>query len=48
MCLEQVLLLEYIREGPSIVGQTCANLSMQMVGESAWFDGFILVGETLL
>lgn len=46
MCLEQVLLLEYIRESPSNVGQTCANLSMKMAGESAWFDGFILIGQT--
>ena len=37
MCLEQVLLLVYIREGLSTVGQTCANLSTQMAGESARF-----------
>lgn len=48
MCLEQVLLLVYIHEGLSNVARTCANLSMQMAGESAWFDGVISVGETII
>jgi hypothetical protein len=48
MCLGRVLLLVYIHEGLSSVGQTCVSLSTRMVGESAGLDEFIVIGEGVL